>query len=629
MSRSHRSPVRAPHMPRPSTFSALRWCLILFVLCSSAVAPAKCAFAQVRDARGGATPSCSRDAALALVEQQVEESKLIDDQVKHISILIRAADLLWVYRQEPARAVFNEAFELAATNFKENGDEPKRDGLALLVATPDQRYVVINAIARRDPSWAKKLTEQLLKQESEDAEAANTQNQQRDLRTAAKLLDLAASLLNSDAEAAIAYARLSLRYPAGVQLAKFLYRFAEVNQPAADQFYREALAAYSTRPLSEFLYLSPYPFGNASTAGDMPVTARYAVPAAFAPNGSLQRAFLRVLLARARRAVEGQSNEESFSGISGNGQLWMALMRLEPQVQHSLPDLAETVQQTRAGLFALLTQDSQRDVTNGVGNQDAVDAVTVSFEEQVGAASKERNSDRRDQIIASAVLRAQEAEELEPLLAAAEKISDTEVRRQVRNWVYFTRAQGAVKEKRLEDARALAFKIEELDQRTYLYAEIAKEMLGRGESQAQIKELLDEVLAVAEKAPDTAVKARSLLAVAYLYARIDPARSISVLGNAVALINRIDATEFSRQSLVRRIEGKNFARYATFQTPDFNPDAVFRELGKNDFDTAVSQANNIADKSLRANTLLALADTCLRDARERVRDAPPKRKARL
>ena len=628
MLKSHRRLARASHTRRRPTFKSLRGWLILSLLCSFAFTPDKSAFAQVRATPAGANSSCSRDTALALVQQQVETSKLIDDQVKRIAVLIRAADLLWVYRQERARAVFTEAFELAAANFKEKGDEPKRDGLALLVNTPDQRYVVINAVAKRDPSWAKKLTEQMLKQESEDAEAAATQNPQRDIRTAAKLLDLAATLLPSDAETAIAYARLSLRYPGSVELARFLYSFAKVNQAAADQFYREALAAYSTRPLSEFLYLSVYPFGNARTAGDMPVTASYAAPAGFVPNRSLQRSFLQVLLARAQRAVEGQSNEESFSGISGNGQLWMALTRLEPQVQQSTPDLADAVAQARVGLYGLLTQDSQRDVTNGVSNQDAAGAVTVSFNEQVDVASKERNPDRRDQIIASAILRAPESEELKPLLDAVENISDPNVRQQVRNWVYFTRAQSAAKERRFDEARSLASKIEELDQRTYLYAEIAKEMSGKVESQAQARELLDETLAAAAKAPDTVVTARALLAVAYLYAKIDPAQSLSVLGSAIASINRLDAPEFSRQSLVRRIEGKNFARYATFQTPDFSPETVFRELGKNDFDTAVSQANNIADRSLRSNMLLALADTCLRDAGQKEKEGPPKRKAK-
>lgn len=142
------------------------------------------------------------------------------------------------------------------------------------------------------------------------------------------------------------------------------------------------------------------------------------------------------------------------------------------------------------------------------------------------------------------------------------------------------------------------------------------------------KSILSRILAAAAKAPDTVVTARSLLAVAYLYAKVDPVQSLSVLGSAIASINRLDAPEFSRQSLVRRIEGKNFARYATFRTPDFSPETVFRELGKNDFDTAVSQANNIADRSLRSNILLALADTCLRGAGQKEKEESPKRKAK-
>lgn len=46
-----------------------------------------------------------------------------------------AADPFWVHQPEAARGVFNEALELAAANFKEKGDEPRREGLALLADT--------------------------------------------------------------------------------------------------------------------------------------------------------------------------------------------------------------------------------------------------------------------------------------------------------------------------------------------------------------------------------------------------------------------------------------------------------------------------------------------------------------
>jgi len=121
----------------------------------------------------------------------------------------------------------------------------------------------------------------------------------------------------------------------------------------------------------------------------------------------------------------------------------MALTRLEPRVRQSAPDLLEAAQQARAGLFALLSQESQRDVTGGVSPP--MEAVKASFAEQVDAAAKERNPDRRDQIIVTAILRAPEAEGVETLLAAAENIADANLRQQVLNWVYFSRAQGATR----------------------------------------------------------------------------------------------------------------------------------------------------------------------------------------
>lgn len=591
-----------------------------------ACVPAPDVPAQVKTAGAVVNSSCSRDNALTTVRQQVESSKQIDDQVKRIAILLRAADLLWVHQPEAARGVFADAFELAAANFKEKGDEPRRDGLALLVDTPDQRYVVINAIAKRDSAWAKRLTEQMLEQDRREAEEGATRHPQRDLRTAAKLLGLATSLLSSDAETAVGYARVSLRYPADVRLPIFLYKFAEMNQAAADRFYGEALAAYRDRPLSEFLYLSAYPFGNARAAGDMPVTINFNVPAAFTPNASLQRSFLQALLARGQRALEGRGDEGSFSGISGEGQLWMALTRLEQQVRQGQPDLLGALAQTRDNLYAMLTQESQGDVTAGVSTR--AETARVSFDEQLAAASRERNSDRRDQAIVSAVLRANEAEGLDAVLAAADRIADSNVRRQVLNWVYFNRAQGALKEKRFDDAKEVASRVEELDQRAYLYATIAKEVLGKAETRDRARELLDEMLVFAGKAPDTVVKVRTLLAGAYLYAKFDPARSLSVLNEAVASVNRIEAPDFSRQSFVRRIEMKNFARYATFQTPEFSPEAVFGELSKSDFDLAVSQASNIADRSLRSNILLAVAEACLQDAAQKQKGEKSKKKAK-
>jgi len=48
--------------------------------------------------------------------------------------------------------------------------------------------------------------------------------------------------------------------------------------------------------------------------------------------------------------------------------------------------------------------------------------------------------------------------------------------------------------------------------------------------------------------------------------------------------------------------------------PGPDPENVFREMAKIDFDGALSQTNAFSDKYQRAITTLALADVCLQQA---------------
>ena len=122
--------------------------------------------------------------------------------------------------------------------------------------------------------------------------------------------------------------------------------------------------------------------------------------------------------------------------------------------------------------------------------------------------------------------------------------------------------------------------------------------------------------------------ARALLSAAYLYLKIDPNRSISILSDAVKLINRIESPDFSRRFLMRKIEGKNFVRYASFQIPGFSPESAFREMAQIEFDSALAQTSNFADKSLRALTTLVLADYCLQRAAQQEKTEKTKKRTK-
>ncbi len=131
---------------------------------------------------------CNRENAVETIRQQIDFTKTFDNTTHRIAVLIRAADLLWTYEPDKAHSAFAEALELARQNFEEKGDRPNREASRLWVDTPDQRYIVITAIAKRDPAWAKTLTEQMLKKEASEAVDNPTSNREQTTRTAQHLL---------------------------------------------------------------------------------------------------------------------------------------------------------------------------------------------------------------------------------------------------------------------------------------------------------------------------------------------------------------------------------------------------------------------------------------------------------
>jgi hypothetical protein len=166
---------------------------------------------------------------------------------------------------------------------------------------------------------------------------------------------------------------------------------------------------------------------------------------------------------------------------------------------------------------------------------------------------------------------------------------------------------------KLDEARRFAAKVEEPDQRVYLYAQIATESLRQTKNDAAAREILEDVLEAVSKAPHSEVKARAMLVVVHLYSTIDPNRAVAVLGDVVKTINHVESIDLSSDTVRKRIEGRAFGYYRSLQTPGFSPETVFREMGKLDFDGTLYLAGNLSDKFLRAMTSLAVVDQCLKD----------------
>ena len=229
--------------------------------------------------------------------------------------------------------------------------------------------------------------------------------------------------------------------------------------------------------------------------------------------------------------------------------------------------------------------------------------------------------------MAFAVLHADETEDIDRLIKIADRIDDVGLRQQIVNFVYFTRAQSLIKQHKTDEARVLASKVEELDNRAYLYSAIAAEVMKQMKDDSDARALLEEVATATAKAPDSEIKVRALFGISYLFAGIEPSRSIALLSDAVKSINHIEGKDFSRDFVIKKIEGKSFGSYVTLQMPGFNPENAFREVSRYDFDGTLYQAANFSDKLLRAMTTMALADLCLQQKpRTRTSEKPTKKK---
>jgi tetratricopeptide (TPR) repeat protein len=609
------------HLSRQIAISVTLRCVLLLTVCILVVIPPLQTLAQSKSVGTGTSSLCKRNDAIEMIRQQIDLTKTFDNTLRRITVLNRAADLLWPFQQDKARAAFTEAFEVAAQNEKEKSESKDRPrALIFSMQIPDQRYVVIRAVAKRDAAWAKKLTEQMLKLERQNGEQSSTKDSFNDVLTAYRLLDSANQMLSTDINVAIDLARASLNYPATAEISRFLYKLAELNQQAADQFYDQALVVYADRPMREFLYLSAFPFAF-SESGSTPVFASYVVPANFVTNNSLQRRFVQTLLRRAQQALEVPLDEGDNFNLStgpkvpGPGHILQVLVRIEPQVRERLPDLSEAVVQAREKILVSLSPETQK--TLGPDPNDVSSPPEKTFDERIETAAKAPNVNKRDDLIATAVLSAaSDKESLAAVVDAIDKITESSIRAPLLEWLYFRRAKEAANGKRFDEAERLASKVEGREQRAYLHTEIARGLLNTSETQTQAREVLDEAITEANKAGTTIFAARTLLTASNLYAKIDLGRSISILGDAINCINHIEAPDFSvgDQTLVKEVKRLPFRRLLRFHMPGLDPEKAFREMAKIDFDDALSQTSAFTDKFQRAITILALADVCLQQA---------------
>lgn len=582
---------------------------------------------------------CDEERAILLAEKQVEEvGMLVNQPQRQIAVMIRAADVLWKTQESSARKIFTDAFAIAEQRFKEKGDETVKEGRSI-TQIPDQRFIVMQAIAKRDAAWGKKLAEQIAEQSRREAEekAADLKReavaaaQNRQIPVQNKILNLASQLASVDSQTAISLARSTFNAPLGDALPQFLYMLADVKQDAADQLYQEALRTYASAPIANLFSLSAYPFVRERYIGPETFMHGFRMPQNAQPNPALQQLFIETLLRRAEANIKNPQ-EQPISGafkLPESSQLIIALTHLESLASQYQPAYVNRIIEAKAYLNASLTSDARLSVDGLMRQQNEfemqVNRKGDAFTKYSEQAERESNVVKREQALALAVLNAPDDKEINDLISLARKIDDETLRKQLFTFVYFKRTQKLIKEGQFVDAMQLAKNIDQLDFRAYLAYEMALAAFKKEEEKPRIREILEDVLELAYKAPSTNEKARTLLGVVHLYAKIDRTRAFEVMSETVKVINQIDNPDFSKAFITQKIEGKQFSSFYSYPVEGFSLETVFRLLTPMDFESASWRAQSFTDKSQRGLAVLAVVSSCLEE-NERMKKADAEKK---
>lgn len=602
----------------------------LFVLPAPAFVRAQSNESQPKEAQ--TRVFCDPARAVSLVETQLSETKMLDDASRRLIVMTRAADLLWPYERESAREIFAQAYDLAVKDFRahESDPTPRRAGAAsLVVPRTDQRFVVMTAVARRDPAWARRLAESVAEEKRRAAErSTNVSNAGRGSpRGADDTLALAQSLLPLDRDTALALARGSFRQPASHLLVFFLFKLAEADRAAADALFVEALNAYRGRAAADLAYLSVYAFALNREPGPVPVAAYYQPPKGFAPDARQGAMLLDALFRQAEEAFkpsEVAPAEDDYMTEQGN--LLVMLTTLEPLVARLNPSMLGRALALKGAATAAASAQS-RERAEGF-SQMARDADDEGmFDRTLEQVEGERDPARRDYSIANLVTSARSREEFERAEALLDRVDESSLREKLASYLYFRRTQQALKDGQIDDAALLSKKVSESDFRALLSLEIAGEALKKLGDRARAAELLDAVAAEAARSPDTPSKARALLGAAHLYAGFDATRAYQVLRDAVKVVNLLPDPDFTSENVGRELGNNVFTMYAMYTVPGVRLENAFRELGALDFESALSAANELSDKYQRSLAVLGLASKCLEDsAKKPDRKPAPKKK---
>lgn len=556
--------------------------------------------------------ACNNEFAKFLVDQQVAESRSVMQTDKRVRILIRSGDFLWKPDQPAARAYFSEAFKVATDHFAEKGFEKRQEKSGLIIQEPDYRFEVVRSIAKKDGEWAKRLTEQMLKEYEKNAADRNVFDKNREIHS---IMFMAQESVKTNPDLSWYLFRRVMKQPLDTHWYFGLYSVAEVDRNFADALYSELIIAYRNESPRRLLFLSPYPFASPRVFGLDRIYMSSSIPANFGMNRELQWRFIDTFLRRVasytadpanlNRPAEPHYQPEALYMLT-------ALQQLEPIIVERFPQMLQRLGVARAQANGMLTDEMRKTLTD---QEMRDEQFGLTFDQRMEQVEK-ADSDGKltDNMIVQLVTWSPNSlteEQFAMIERWLDKITDENLRNGTVSYFWFLRSKLATKEGHFEAARKFSLKVPETDHRAILWFDIAEAQLKDLNEAASVYQTLTDVGRTARQSENSVAKARVLLGLASLYEKVNHTFALDELSDAVKVINRLEDPDILSSFLRRQITGKGFGFFTSYQMPGYDMESTFRLLSKTDFDMPLSNAKALEDKYLRTLAVIAIAQNCI------------------
>lgn len=543
-----------------------------------------------------------------IVEQQAAESKTIEETDKRIEVLARIADFLWTQNEPAARGYFAEAYQIAQYRFREKEVERTNEKKFVLLK-PDYRFKVINAIIKRDSAWAKKLSDDILKEfdekQEKDSSGANDALSESEVE---KILNVAAGNAKDNPQLALSLVRRVMRYPLTASWYFNLYKMAGENQQLADAVYAELLNSHADAEVYRLLFLSAYPFSRDRIFGIEKHSLGMDVPANFSPNSQLKGQFLNTLFRRVLTLTPENTSESLHTHTPETAVALLAMNEIEPLVARQFPNLLQVASQAKIHAISITSNDI-------LSKANKRDEFGKNFSKSFDAKLKDvEDADKEGKLTDGQIVSLITSAKTEKEFVAAEtwldKIRESGTREGAENYFYFQRSKLALKENRFAEAKRYAERVSTIQHRAILLLAIAESRLIEIASQQEMYEVLLEVDKIANKSPDSVEKAQVYLALASQYAKFDHYSAYNSLSDAIRTANKLDNPNLFATTQSQEIIGKKFSHSIVFEVPGFDMNKVFYQISQKDFQGALLQAGNFSDKYYTALATLAVVKDC-------------------